>query len=416
MEIQKELDRVAHEAKAKIAEIETSLKADLSGKAEEQKQELTAKLDEWKAEYAKLDGEQQKQLDKLDAEVQKLRKEGMSAGAAVQKTLQRQLQEQFEAKKELFTAAHQSPGNKMNALPSFSLKAAGTMTFSASTTGVVVDREYVPGIFGTVRRRNRIRQTLAQGVTASDAVPFVTQTGGEGGATITGENGTKPATDKDIALSTASVRKIAHHIRVSEELLNDLPALSSFLSNQGIEDLYDTEDTQLLYGTGAGSPAQIAGLTVGSVLTASDVSLSTTNAQKIDAVLGACQALAANEYMADTILMNPADVYDIMALKATDREYLSRINFDTNGRLIIKGLPVFETTAVTAGDLIVGEFARAAQMFQREAPSVRFFDQDQDNAIQNLITIVIEERLALAKYYPDAIFFDSFADVIAAIT
>jgi len=174
----------------------------------------------------------------------------------------------------------------------------------------------------------------------------------------------------------------------------------------------------LLFGSGTGTPTQLEGLTSRSgVLDATDVSISgLTAAQKVDAIIAACSALAAQEYMPDTIMLNPQDVYDIMLLKASDNDYLQRINFTTDGRLVIKGIVVFETTAMTAGNFLVGEMSRAAQMFQREGLSVRFFDQDQDNAVKNLITVVIEERIALAVPYEDAIFYDSFADVINAVS
>ena len=114
--------------------------------------------------------------------------------------------------------------------------------------------------------------------------------------------------------------------------------------------------------------------------------------------------------------MNPADVYGIKALKATDGDYLKRINFTADGRLIVDGIPVAVSTAMTAGSFMVGELSRAAIMYQREGLSARFYDQDQDNAILNLVTVVIEERIALAKPYQNAVFFDTFADVTTAIS
>jgi HK97 family phage major capsid protein len=79
------------------------------------------------------------------------------------------------------------------------------------------------------------------------------------------------------------------------------------------------------------------------------------------------------------------------------------------------GVRIVEHTAVTAGDFFVFS-PRAAMIFDRSGTSVRFYDQDQDNAIKNLITIVIEKRLALPIYYPTAIIKGTIAAAITDLT
>lgn len=400
--------------KGQLADMEKNLAEKNEGRVKEIKGELENTLNAYKAEVEKVGGERQKQLDAIEIELKKYKSQGANAAEAMGKTAVQVLAEKFAKDEESFK--NRDNGNLKH--KSFEMKAAATMTFGASTTGTVVDRQYIPGIFGTVRRRDRIRNLLNQGVMSGDAIEYVVQTGGEGGANNVDEGGSKPLTDKDIALKSAPARKIAHHIRVSDELLNDLNGLAAFLTFQGTEDVYDKEDQQLLFGTGSGTPTQLEGLTVGSgLLTAASTSLTgVSNPQKVDAVIAAMEALSANEYMADTIIMNPADVYGIQVLKGSDSDYLRRVNFTADGRLIIGGIPVAVSTAMTPGSFLAAELNRAAVMYQREGLSVRFFDQDQNNAILNLVTVVIEERVALAKPYQNAIYFDSFADTITAIS
>jgi hypothetical protein len=52
----------------------------------------------------------------------------------------------------------------------------------------------------------------------------------------------------------------------------------------------------------------------------------------------------------------------------------------------------------------------------RKGTSVRFFDQDQDNAIKNLVTVVIEKRLAMPVYFPGSIIRGAFATAITDLT
>lgn len=413
-EVNEQLKNMETSLKGQLADMEKNLAEKNEGRVREIKGELENTLNAYKAEVEKVGGERQKQLDAIEIELKKYKTQGANAAEAMGKTAVQVLAEKFAKDEESFK--NRDNGNLKH--KSFEMKAAATMTFGASTTGTVVDRQYIPGIFGTVRRRDRIRNLLNQGVMSGDAIEYVVQTGGEGGANNVDEGGSKPLTDKDIALKSAPARKIAHHIRVSDELLNDLNGLAAFLTFQGTEDVYDKEDQQLLFGTGSGTPTQLEGLTVGSgLLTAASTSLTgVSNPQKVDAVIAAMEALSANEYMADTIIMNPADVYGIQVLKGSDSDYLRRVNFTADGRLIIGGIPVAVSTAMTPGSFLAAELNRAAVMYQREGLSVRFFDQDQNNAILNLVTVVIEERVALAKPYQNAIFFDSFADVITAIS
>jgi len=58
-------------------------------------------------------------------------------------------------------------------------------------------------------------------------------------------------------------------------------------------------------------------------------------------------------------------------------------------------LNVRKTNKITADSFLLGDFTKA-QIFQRMAPQLRFFEQDQDNVIKNLVTVRIEERIALA--------------------
>lgn len=402
--------------KGELDQINKNLEEKNEGKVKDLKNQLEGTLDAYKAEVAKQGGEMQKHLDTLEINIKKLRNEGASSSKAMVLSTQQLLSKSFK-EQEAEIKSWKERGFKGSQMNAIELKAAGDMTFANSTTGVVVDRNYIPGIFGTVRRKERVRQVLSFGQMTGDAVPYVVQTGGEGGANNVDGGGQKPQTDKDIALKNAPARKIAHFIRTSEEIINDLPALSSFLTFQGLEDLYDKEDQQLLFGTGTGTPTQLEGLTVGSgTLTAADVTISgISNAQEVDAIIAAASALAANEYSMNVIMVHPTTMYNIVSLKASDGDYLKRINFTADGRLVILGIPVFVSTAVTAGSFIVMD-SRAGMGYQRELPSVRFYDQDADNATKNLITIVIEERLALAKPYQNAVFFDTFADVKTAIS
>ncbi len=360
-------------------------------------------------------------LDELEVEFNKLKKQGAGNGLAMQMTAQKSIQktlDENEAFKKYKNRDAVSSG--VIDLPFSSpveMEQKAIMTFSASTTGQVVDNAYLPGIYGNVRRQTRMRNLMRVGSMAGDKVPYLRQTGTTNSAATVAEGAAKPQSDKTIALAEAPARKIAHHMRLSDELLNDLPVLSSFITDQGVQDLLDIEDTQILYGDG-NSP-NLEGITTTSGITdAGDIALGTVaSAQLVDAIVAAFSALATNEFMADTVVLNPAQYYSLFLIKGTDGQYVSNpAMVFVNGQPTIKGIPVIESTAVTAGNILVGNFARGFQLFQREGVSVRFFDQDQDNAIKNLITVVIEERIALPIFYEGMVYYDSVADTLNALS
>ena len=73
----------------------------------------------------------------------------------------------------------------------------------------------------------------------------------------------------------------------------------------------------------------------------------------------------------------------------------------SNGQLYISGVPVFATTALTAGDYIVGNFSQGAQFLTQEALRLEFFEQDGTNVRENKTTVRIEEVVALPVYGSD---------------
>jgi HK97 family phage major capsid protein len=75
------------------------------------------------------------------------------------------------------------------------------------------------------------------------------------------------------------------------------------------------------------------------------------------------------------------------------------------------GRPVVATPAMNLGYLLVGAFKLGAQIFDREDANVEVSTEDNDNFRKNLITIRGEERLALAKYRPEAFVYGALPNV-----
>lgn len=351
------------------------------------------------------------EFNEIKATIQKMRDQGAKNPAAM--TLKGQLESKLKESKEYDTyLADKSKGFSID----LETKAVGTMTFSNNTTGAIVDNVYGQPV-QVVRRKNRLRSILTQLSISGDKYIFPKQTAGEGAAGTTSEGATKNQTDKDFVTKEFPVRKISNYMRVSEEMISDLPWLISILSNQGLNDLLDVEDAQILSGDGVAP--NLTGLTVQTdYLSAGDIPLAFVqedDPQKYDAIIAAVVALANLDYEANLVCLHPTDYWELLIQKGSDGQYVNQIVFE-DGLPRLAGLTLYPSTAITSGSFLVMDNRIAAGWAQREGITTRFYDQDQDNAIKNLVTIVMEERAAMPIFQGDAIFWDSFANVITRIT
>lgn len=382
--------------------------------ANDLKNELTNAINKWN-ENAKVS---QDQVDQMATDLKKM-KEGVLGQIQVEKSFAERLAENEGLK--AFAAKN------VKTTGSIELKSAGTMTNSASITDGSTNGFIAPTRLNSIvplkREPFNIRQLFSVIPMTGNIFAFPQETAVDGAPAMTAEANTKPATDNDFELKEVPARKLAHHKRVSEELLNDIPALAGFLQTYGVTELLKVEDAQLLAGSGSGQ--NLTGLSV-AALTDSDFSgtsfatmraladvADTTTWDALIAILG---LLAANKHTADTIIMNPADWYIAIGSIGTDGHYINKnLVFDASGAARFMGIPISLSTSVTQGTVYVGDSA-AAQIAQREGISVRMYDQDQDNAVKNLMTIVIEERLAFPIYYPGAWYVDTIANTKTAIS
>jgi HK97 family phage major capsid protein len=205
----------------------------------------------------------------------------------------------------------------------------------------------------------------------------------------------KPEFEPNFSVYSTPVEWIAGIMRLPVEMLADLPFLTSYLQNFARLELLEEEDDQILNGNGT-SP-QLDGVIPNA--SAYDGSKTVLIEQIIDANL---RQLGTLNTAGTDVLLNPAEIVDIILNKASGSGEYDNPNGVVgvvNGVLNIAGLSVRKTNKITAGEFLLGNFNHA-QIFQRLAPQLRFFEQDQDNVTKNLVTVRIEERLALAILKP----------------
>lgn len=295
-------------------------------------------------------------------------------------------------------------------------KAVGNMSSAGNLTGsYFVPPTVVPGVILKPYEQIHMRDLLPVGTTNSNVVRYIRDNGGEGGPAMVAEAGNKPQIDRDLQIYDANVRKIATYFRVPEEMIDDIPYLQSFLSQIGMEEVMALEDTQILYGDGTGQ--NLSGLFTNATTFAAGTSV-VAAPNNYDVLLAARKQGRVAKYNIGYALVSPIDYYDMIETKDTTNNYVLQgggNGIDLNGAFRYRGLTIIEHTAINAGDFLVFDPMKAA-IFDRMGTSVRFYDQDQDNAIKNLITIVIEKRLALPIYQPAAFIKGTFSTAKTYLT
>ncbi|PYB88883.1 phage major capsid protein [Pseudomonas sp. MB-090624] len=274
----------------------------------------------------------------------------------------------------------------------------------AASAGALIQPQVNPGILMPGLRRLTIRDLLAQGRVSSNSLEYVRENVFINSAAPVAEGNLKPESNLTFTKETATVKTIAHWIQASRQVMDDAPMLESYVNNRLLFGLALVEEGQMLNGDGTGD--NLLGLN--KVATAYDASLNATGDTRADMIAHAIFQTSESEFEASGIILNPRDWHAIALLKDADGRYI----FGGPAAFAAKvmwGLPVVATKAQAQGTFTVGGFDLASQVWDRMDATVEVSREDRDNFVKNMLTILCEERLALAHYRPTAIIKGAFA-------
>ena len=286
---------------------------------------------------------------------------------------------------------------------------SASSTGVSGTTGLVVaDRQ--PQIIQIPNRQLVVRDLLMPGSTSSGSIDYVQETGFSNAADFVAENPSTPKPQSDIQFSLLNlpVRTIAHWVKASKQILADAPMLQSYIDGRLRYGLAFKEDDALLNGDGTG--VSIKGLVASSTAYKQPAGVLVKDETMIDRLRLAMLQTTLAEYPATGHILNPTDWASITLTKDAQLRYVFANPLGLNGA-VLWGLPVAESLAMGQGKFMTGAFRLAAQIFDREDATVTISTEDRDNFVKNMVTILAEERLALAIYRPEALINGSFSDL-----
>ena len=266
---------------------------------------------------------------------------------------------------------------------------------------------YLPGVIGGPVQRVWLRQFLMTLPTSSSSIVYTKENAFTNNAAAQASEGAAKA-ESAITFTevTQAVATIAHFLKASRQVLDDNAALSAFIETRLRQGLELAIEDGLINGDGT------SGALDGLLKTGNFTAFTPTSGDsQIDSLRKAKLALEAADYRAGLILLNPTDTAAIELLKtATEEVYLVGKPID-GGLMSLWGVPVYSTTAVTAGTFVMLDTEQAVSLHQRMEAVVEMSDSDEDNFQKNLITIRAETRLALAVALPAGV---RYGDLLAA--
>lgn len=398
-EVQEKLDGLVNDIESKIKKSveETGKGLQLSVTEEIKKEfgdiltkkEIDEAIESAHGELTKSIAEINKRFDQMDID-------GQKPGTGLsKKSVGEQVAEQLKAKSEnLKNLKSSNQAEARDAVFSFEVKAAGTMLTSANVSGGNVPVEdRLEGFNIIPSRRVRLLDIMSTRSTNSTVVSWTYQANKDGSAGQTAEGAVKNQIDFDIVVASQSIKKTTAFIKVSDEMIDDIAWMNSEINNELLRELLKAVESQAYSGDNTGQ--NLNGVrTVATAFAAGTFANAVDNADTLNVLDVALNQIkiAEHDLSRPAILMHPSDVTAMKMVKvsATDRRYVDRL-YIAGANLMLDGtVPIVETTLVTAGQYLVGDF-NLALLVQKDGVRIEV-GYDADDFTKNLRTIRAEWR------------------------
>lgn len=254
------------------------------------------------------------------------------------------------------------------------------------------------------RRRMAIRDLLTVLQVENGTVEYAQQAARTNAAATVAEAAAKPETGLAWELKTISAKVIAHWVKASRQILEDGPQLRDMIDSELRYGLALAEEQQLLFGDGTGS--NLTGLVASATAFVDPLALAAPT--MLDQIGSAILQTALTDNAPDGVVMHPSDWMRMRMLKDADGRYILG---DPQAQVTpqLFGLPVVPTQAMTVDKFLVGSFASAATLYDRWQPRVEV-GYENDDFTKNLVTVLAEERIALAVKWPLALTYGEFGN------
>ncbi|HEV2502339.1 MAG TPA: phage major capsid protein [Mesorhizobium sp.] len=279
-------------------------------------------------------------------------------------------------------------------------------TVAPGSAGSAIQPYRDPEFVELPQRRLTMRGLITPGNTNSSAIEYVRESGFTNNAAPVAEGAKKPQSDISYQLVNTSTKVIAHFMKASRQILSDVPRLRSDIDGHLLYGLGLVEEAQILNGDGTGQ--NLLGIVPQATAFAIPAGLTRpANMTSIDVLRIAMLQVALAEYPATGHVLNPIDWASIELTKDTTGSYIIG---NPQGTLAptLWALPVVSTQAMTAGKFLTGAFKLGASLYDQWESRIEV-GYENDDFTKNMVTILGEERLALAVKRPQSFVYGNTA-------
>jgi HK97 family phage major capsid protein len=275
---------------------------------------------------------------------------------------------------------------------------AATLTEDSASGGDLVIADTQAGILPLPQRKLVVADLLAPGTTTSNAITYMKETTFTNAAATVAEGAAKPESTLVFDAVTDVASKIATWVPASDEILEDVPQLQSYIDGRLRLAVQLVEDDQLLNGDG--TAPNFSGLLDRAGIATPLARGADTNADAIAKQIKAIET--AQNVEVDGIIMHPSNWLTILLAKDANGQYYGDGPFRSMQQPMLWGRPVALTTAITLGTALPGAFKVAAQFFRKGGVRVDISNSHSDFFAKNLVAIRAEERGILTVRRPAA--------------
>lgn len=406
------------ELKSALGEVENKLGTKYAKQIEDvvtKNESLGKELNDFKVKTEKLEADAVENQKALDAMIANQKKIDVINDGNVTSAFKKALEENADRLKNYKT-------NRQ--MVSFQLKTVGDIGAN-SNISVSGTPAFAHGgmLWGPGRKGFEVRHVrdLCRIVPQSEGTDayVIRDSGGEGGPTTVAVGAVKPQSDRDWVKTIIPLTKIAHYYKIPEEYLKDLTWMQDEVTGVGVEELLAKEDSlfltnsaggeflglnQSLNSTAYSTPSALADLFTGA----------NRDANEYDVLVAALTQLriANPSSNANACLLHPADYARLLLEKDLNNNYI----FGAPNAAIpnVMGVAIIPHTTVTSDKFFIGDFSKV-KVGVRDGLSVRFYDQNEDDPIYNMVTVVIEERVTIAADRADRLIYGDFSDAMTEL-
>lgn len=232
-----------------------------------------------------------------------------------------------------------------------------------------------------------------------------------GGPDFTAEGQTKPQWSPASEKVIVTAQKIAGYFNLSSETIMDAPQWESYLINTAYQKIMTKENTAILYGT-VTDQLGIQGWSTQSGILTHDASTDSGGATNLDSLEIGINLLRTQSGVYATpnlAIMSPTTWSATRRIKSTTNTYIAGDPL-SSAVMSVWGIPVVLTTAAHDGDCFLVDSSKFGSVLLREGLSMHM-GYSGTGLIDNILTVVTEERIALATVIPSAINYVTNLDV-----